>query len=175
MAVLVVLAVAPPAVGAAGPPASAAPSAVTVAELPAILAAIKAPGAKAVLVNVWATWCEPCLAELPELMRIYRQNRPRGLRLVMVSVDGDADRAAVETVLREAGFDGPAFIKRGEDDAFISAVEPRWSGAIPVTVLYDGAGGRRQFWPGPVDATTLDKSLAALLSAPPSPKPRRRP
>jgi thiol-disulfide isomerase/thioredoxin len=155
--------------------AGEAPVSVTVAELPAIQAAIKAPGAKAVLVNVWATWCEPCRAELPALLRFYKDRKARGLRLVMVSVDGETERATVEAVLHEAGFDGPAFIKRGNDDEFVNAIEPRWSGAIPVTVLYDGAGGRKQFWPGPVGEAALDKPVATLLSAPPPPKPRRRP
>jgi thiol-disulfide isomerase/thioredoxin len=160
------------------PAAEAEPSggAVTspVAELPAILAAIKAPGARAVLVNVWATWCEPCRAELPELMRFYRAHKASGLRLVMVSADGESDRPVVEKVLREAGFDGPAFIKRGDDDAFINALEPRWSGALPVTVLFDGAGARQQFWPGPVGETALQKPVSALLSAP-APRKMRRP
>jgi thiol-disulfide isomerase/thioredoxin len=160
------------------PAAEAEPSggAVTspVAELPAILAAVKAPGARAVLVNVWATWCEPCRAELPELMRFYRAHKASGLRLVMVSADGESDRAVVEKVLREAGFDGPAFIKRGDDDAFINALEPRWSGALPVTVLFDGTGARQQFWPGPVGETALQKPVAALLSAP-VPRKTRRP
>jgi len=154
----------------AGPPV-----AVTVAELPAIQAAIKAPGAKGVLVNVWATWCEPCRAELPALLRFHKERKSRGLRLVMVSVDGEADRAVVEAVLREAGFEGQAFIKRGNDDEFVNALEPRWSGAIPVTVLYDGTGARKQFWPGPVGEAALDKPVAALLSPPPPQKPRRRP
>jgi len=153
-------------------PSGASPVSAPAAELPAILAAIKAPGARAVLVNVWATWCGPCRAELPELMRFYRAHKASGLRLVMVSADGEADRAAVEKVLREAGFDGPAFIKKGDDGAFIAALEPKWSGAIPVTVLFDAAGARQQFWSGPVGETALEKPVSALLSAPPR-KPRR--
>jgi thiol-disulfide isomerase/thioredoxin len=168
---LAVISRTPQAQAAAEPPPVSAPA----AELPAILAAIKAPGARAVLVNVWATWCEPCRAELPELIRFYRAHKASGLRLVMVSADGEGDRPVVEKVLREAGFDGPAFIKRGEDDPFINALEPRWSGALPATVLFDGAGARRQFWPGPVGESALEKPIAALLSAPPAPKTRRRP
>jgi hypothetical protein len=91
----------------------------------------------------------------------------------MVSADAETERAAVEAVLREAGFDGPAFIKRGSDEELINALEPRWSGAIPVTVLYDGGGARKQYWPGPVGEAALDKPVTALLSAPP--KTRRRP
>src|SRR6187402_2506401 len=68
-------------------PSPMAPAAlqVEVAELPAILAAIKAPGAQAVLVNVWATWCEPCREEMPDLVRFYRDHRAQGLRLVLIS------------------------------------------------------------------------------------------
>src|SRR3954467_12203595 len=91
--------------------AAAAPLRVGVAELPAILAAVKAPGAQAVLVNVWATWCEPCRQEMPDLVRFYRDNRGQGLRLVLISADNDDQRAEVARVLTALSFDGPAFIK----------------------------------------------------------------
>src|SRR6266567_2193287 len=54
-----------------------------------VLGAVREPGARAVLVNVWATWCQPCREEFPELMRVARENRPRGLRLLFVSDDFD--------------------------------------------------------------------------------------
>src|SRR6476660_1704531 len=79
------------------------------AELPAIVAAVKAPGAQAVLVNVWATWCEPCREEMPDLVRFYRDHRADGLRLVRISADDDDQRGEVARVLAGLGFDGPAF------------------------------------------------------------------
>jgi thiol-disulfide isomerase/thioredoxin len=152
---------------AATPPKAAI--GVTVADAPAILAAVKAPGARAVLLNVWATWCEPCREEMPEFARLYREHRAAGLRLVTVAADDEDQRAAVARVLADLGLDGPAFIKRGDDNTFINALEPRWSGALPVTILYDGRGEKKQFWPGAVTYDALKKPVTQLL------KTRRRP
>ena len=108
----------------AAPAATPAPIRVDVAEVPAILAAVKAPGAQAVLVNVWATWCEPCREEMPDLVRFYRDHRAEGLRLVLISADDDDQRDVVARVRGGLGFDGPAFIKRGNDMTFIDALDP---------------------------------------------------
>ena len=118
---------------------------------PAILAAVKAPGSSAVLVNVWATWCEPCREEMPDLVRFYRDHRAQGLRLVLVSADDDDQRAEVGARAGGRGFDGPAFIKRGNDMAFIDALDPSWKGALPATFLFDGRGTPKPSWPGPGD------------------------
>jgi len=121
-----------------------APVHVDVAELPAIVAAIKAPGAQAVLVNVWASWCEPCREEMPDLVRFYRDHRAQGLRVVLISADDDDQRAEVARILGALGFDGPAFIKRGNDMSFIDALDPKWKGALPATFLFDGHGVRKR-------------------------------
>jgi thiol-disulfide isomerase/thioredoxin len=141
----------------------AAPLQVEVAELPAIMAAIKAPGAQAVLVNVWATWCEPCREELPDLVRFYRENRANGLRMVLISADDDNQRAEVARVLGALGFDGPAFIKRGNDTTFIDALDPKWKGAIPATFLFDGRGTKKNSWLGAVTYDQLRARVSGLL------------
>jgi len=144
----------------AGPP----PVRVDVAELPAIMAAIKAPGAQAVLVNVWATWCEPCREEMPDLVRFYRANRAQGLRLVLISADDDEQRSEVARVLGALGFDGPAFIKRGNDMAFIDALDPKWKGALPATFMFDGRGAKKKSWLGSVTYDDLRRRVSGLLA-----------
>jgi thiol-disulfide isomerase/thioredoxin len=152
--------------------AAGVPIEVTAAEAATILAAVKAPGARAVLVNIWATWCEPCREEMPDLVRFHRDHRDRGLRLIMVSADDPEQKAEVARVLGSFGFEGRAFIKQGADDAFINALEPRWSGALPATILYDARGERRRFWPGLVTHGALKGPVSQLLGKAPS---RRKP
>jgi thiol-disulfide isomerase/thioredoxin len=127
------------------------------------LAEIRAPGASAVLVNVWATWCDPCREEMPEIVRFYRRHRARGLRLVLVSADDPERRPEVARFLAKLGAAGArAFIKTGDDMAFINGLDARWSGALPASFLYDDRGQERHFWPGPVTYRELEGRLAEM-------------
>jgi thiol-disulfide isomerase/thioredoxin len=154
-------------------PAAPAPTVkVEIAEMPAILAAVKAPGAAAVLVNVWASWCEPCREEMPDLIRFYRDHRAQGLRLVLISADDDDQRGEVERILGALGFDGPAFIKHGNDMTFIDALDPRWKGALPATFLFDGRGTRSRSWLGAVTYDDLRARVSGLLRKPQKNQPR---
>ena len=138
----------------------------TPADLATILAAVRAPGARAVLVNLWATWCDPCREEMPDLIRFFRAHRSAGLRLVLVSADDPGSRQDVARFLAEAGATGAqAFIKIGDDMAFINGLDARWSGALPASFLYDSRGAERHFWPGRVTLPDLEAALAQIAPA----------
>ena len=107
-----------------------------------VLDAVRAPGARVVLVNVWATWCIPCREEMPDLLRLRRAYAERGLRLILVSGDFTSDTDQAVAFLREQGVDFPTYLKKGSDMEFIDALDPHWSGALPVTLIYDGGGKR---------------------------------
>ena len=163
------LATVPPA--AAPAPTSAAVAqtpapGVTPAELPEILSAIRSPGARAVLVNVWATWCDPCRAEMPDVIRFYRDHREDGLRLVLVSADDEQAGVQVARVLAEAGLpaDAASFIKRGDDMKFINGLDRHWRGALPASFLFDGRGRKRHTWGGPVTYRALELGTAGRLT-----------
>lgn len=143
-------------------PAQAKPKLVP-ADIDVVLAEVRRPGAQAVLVNVWATWCEPCVEELPTLLQIYRTYRAQGLRLVLVSADDDDTRAAAEKLLASHGVTFPTFRKTGDDMAFINGLERRWSGALPASFLFDGQGHLQRFWPTEITARELTDTLNDIL------------
>lgn len=131
-----------------------------------VLAAVRAPGASAVLVSVWATWCLPCRAEFPDLLRLRRAYAERGVRVLLVSGDFASERPQVETFLREQGVDFPTYLKSGDDTEFIDAFDPDWSGALPATFLYDGHGRRRHSQLGAAGYATLEAQLKDVLEHP---------
>ncbi len=108
-----------------------------------VLREVRRPGARAVVVNVWATWCAPCREEMPDVLRVYRELRGRGLRLLLVSADFPEDREEARAFLARAGVDFPTYLKSGDDRAFIDGLDPGWSGALPATFVYDAAGKLR--------------------------------
>jgi thiol-disulfide isomerase/thioredoxin len=136
---------------------------VLVANLQQVQEAIRKPGARAVLVNVWATFCEPCREEMPDLLRVFRARQARGLRLVLVSADDEDSRVEAQRVLGGLGVNFPTYLKTGDDMAFINGIDPRWSGALPASFLFDGQGQIRQFWPGQVTAREVAPKIDELL------------
>jgi thiol-disulfide isomerase/thioredoxin len=149
----------PPA-GAAAQPPEVRP--VAASELRAL---VREPGARAVLVNIWATWCMPCREEFPGLLRLRREHGGRGLRLLLVSGDFDSEMAAVQEFLAEQGVDFPTYIKAGKDMEFIDGLERRWSGALPATFLYDGGGTLRYFWENKASYETLEQRVLEVMNA----------
>lgn len=154
------------------------------ASLQAVRAAIQAPGARAVLVNVWATWCDACRDELPALLQVYRDNRGQGLRLVMVSADDEDQGAEVARVLGAAltaaglpvSSGVVSLLKKEDDNTFINGLDRRWSGALPATFLFDGRGERVKSWLAPITRAELEAGARATLTpAPPATKPKPQP
>jgi thiol-disulfide isomerase/thioredoxin len=151
-----------------GAPATSAAT-VTPATATQLLAEVNRPGAKATLVNVWATWCVPCVKEMPEILKLERAYRDKGLRVLLVSADFDS--SAPGEFLARRGVEFASFWKSGGDQEFIDTIDPRWSGALPATIVFDAEGHRRAFWEGSADYDRFEQAVLTAMDAKDSPSP----
>lgn len=94
------------------------------------------------LVNFWATWCDPCREEFPELVKLNADYPAKRLNFVAVSLDDVADiKTAVPKFLREMKAKMPVVLLNVNDpDPAIHAVDDKWGGELPATFLYDREG-----------------------------------
>jgi thiol-disulfide isomerase/thioredoxin len=117
-----------------------------------------------VLVDFWATWCDPCRAEMPHLVALESRYRARGLKLVTISCDEPEQEAGALAFLKKQGAPQPGYIKRArDDDQFINAIDARWSGQLPALFLYDRQGRQAKAFFGETDMAALEAALRKLL------------
>jgi cytochrome c biogenesis protein CcmG, thiol:disulfide interchange protein DsbE len=114
---------------------------------------------KVVLVNFWATWCEPCRKEMPALNDFYRRYHGQGLELIGISADSSHDRSDVAKVMQSLGYPA-AMLADAKTNGFGSPDE------IPVTYLIDRSGIVRGIFTAeekPLSTADLDNSVLPLL------------
>ena len=128
-----------------------------------VLARVREPGAQATLVNVWATWCGPCREEFPAIVSLAERRRDDGLRVLLVSADFDDQAPEARAFLASHKAPGPWLLKSGPDMEFINGLDRRWSGALPVTIVYDSNGAPVEFWEGGADSARFETAVAPLL------------
>lgn len=102
-------------------------------------------GDKAVLVNVWATWCAPCIEEFPYIVDL-KQKYEDKLHVIFISADFPSQREKALEFLKEQSVDWTTYFKTGKDQPFIEAISNDWSGALPFTKILDKEGNLVTSW-----------------------------
>jgi thiol-disulfide isomerase/thioredoxin len=105
-------------------------------------ALLKRDGTRPLLVNFWATWCDPCREEFPDLVKLNQQYRQKDIDFIAISLDDLPDlKTAVRKFLREMRATMPNYLLNVSDpEPAIKSVDPTWDGALPATFLYNSKG-----------------------------------
>jgi thiol-disulfide isomerase/thioredoxin len=103
---------------------------------------LKRNGHRPLLVNFWATWCDPCREEFPDLVKIDNDYKDRGLDFIAITLDDLADvNTEVPKFLGKMKAAMPVYLLNVPDpDPAIHSVDPSWTGALPATFLYNNQG-----------------------------------
>ena len=112
------------------------------------------------LVNVWATWCAPCVAEFSDLVTLNHLYRDRGLQFVTITTDDAKNKVNALRFLEKKQASGLNYIYNGDDNyKMIEAVDPKWGGALPYTMLIDPDGKVVYAHQGTIDFELLKKII----------------
>jgi len=118
-------------------------------------------GKQAILLSFWQTWCEPCVAELPHLKRMYEANKEKGFVIFCVAMDGPETIANVQAFVRRNQLSFPVLL---DEDSHVAAIyNPKKS--APLAVLIDKTGRIASIREGynPGDEEYLARDLAKVL------------
>jgi thiol-disulfide isomerase/thioredoxin len=123
------------------------------------------------LLNVWGTTCAPCVAEFPDLVTIGRMYRKRGFELVTLSIDAleERDKALGFLQKQNAAFTN-YILKDMKPSELVEALDPRWPGAIPYTMLIGPDGKVLHRHMGRFDPAGLKKAISDVLGRTYSPE-----
>tara|TARA_Y100001980_G_C14549292_1_gene331082 strand:- start:2580 stop:2987 length:408 start_codon:yes stop_codon:yes gene_type:complete len=104
-------------------------------------------GKSAVLVNIWALWCVPCIEEFPMIVNLHKKNND--LEVIFVNADFEDEFQDVLRFLNTHNIGPISYIKSQKDDPFIKGINPDWTGSLPFTLVFGKESGILvDFWEG---------------------------
>ena len=129
-----------------------------------IRALVKNDSKRVRLINVWATWCGPCVAELPEFVTMNRMYRNRDFELVTISADSREEKERALEVLKRKQVSASNYLFDGNDKyKLMAAVDKKASGPVPHTILVAPGGKVLYRKSGPCEPLAIKRAIVDYL------------
>ncbi len=112
------------------------------------------------VINVWATWCGPCVEEFPAFVDMNRMYRRRDFEFISISADEPAKKDKALQFLQRLQASNLNYIFNVDDKyKLIEAIDPKWQGALPYTLVVEPGGKIVYAKEGPIDPQLLKKTI----------------
>jgi len=125
------------------------------------------PNTKASIVAFWATWCQPCLREVPDLIKIQEAQKKNGVQVLLVASDPDNDLDEASSFLAKYKVKFPTYHISEPIDVFMKEFVSDWPTVIPTTLLFNKKGTLEEKWYGRIRMEMLHRRLKQVLNKPP--------
>jgi thiol-disulfide isomerase/thioredoxin len=122
---------------------------------------------RVLFVNVWATWCIPCIEEFPDLIKLQQAYEKKPVDFVSLNVNliAEKDSLVIPFLEKENSNLDVYMADRDDVDALVDVIDKNWSGAVPVTFILDRHGKRKISIAGKRDYNFFRASIDSLLKA----------
>jgi thiol-disulfide isomerase/thioredoxin len=122
----------------------------------------QAPHDTLYVVNFWATWCKPCIKEMPYFEAAHTQYKDQPVRVILVSMDAvqDMQKRVMPCVQNRKLQSRLYLLDEPDGNTWIDRIEPKWSGAIPATMFFNNKRGQYEF----IEREISEQELRELIT-----------
>ena len=122
---------------------------------------------KVLVINMWATFCKPCVEEIPAFIKLTDQYKKNGVELLLVSLDLPSHYPKkIASFAKKQSFNAPiVWLDETNADYFCPLIDPKWSGSIPATLIIYPKTGYRAFFEEEIEAALLEKTIIEALKS----------
>ena len=117
------------------------------------------------VIHFWATWCKPCIGELPQFEKMYNKYRKQKIKIFLVSTDMKKDKDSIlQDFIRKNNIHAEVlWMNEINANIWINRVNEEWSGAIPATLIIQNKRHLKSFHEGTMDESELDITLESFI------------
>jgi thiol-disulfide isomerase/thioredoxin len=118
---------------------------------------------KTYVINFWATWCAPCVKELPAFEKLNKEYAAKNVEVILVSLDfpKQVEKRLLPFINKKNLQSKVVLLDDVNEDVWIKEIDSTWSGALPATLIYSSKG--RKFYEQSFDYELLETELKTLL------------
>ncbi len=135
-----------------------------VVKLPELQKVINDPADQVKVINFWATWCAPCIKEMPLFEKVNRDRKDVAVTLVSMDLDLDPNPEKVHKfVARKKLASSVLILDESNPNTYIDKIDKEWSGALPATIVINTKNGKRRFVERELHEGELEKLIDEVL------------